>query len=152
MADDTEVVIPYVDGAGQSRTQLALSSSALLAVAPQTALRSNGAHVSDDNGLPTRVPPLAYSPMVSGTAGVASATLIPAGTFVRVARIQTLPGSTSNVWLRPDGGVAAPGTGVLVAANGGAFTFGTDAAPMPIAAITAITDGVAPQPVLIVGG
>ena len=96
--------------------------------------------------------PLTYTSPTSGTAGTSSGVLITAGAFTRVVTVQTLPASTCNTWLQPSGAAAVVGTGALVAAGGGAYTFGTVAAPMPAGNITAITDCGSPQTVTLVGG
>ena len=95
---------------------------------------------------------LTYSGAASATAGTSSATLIAAGAYTRILTICTLPTSSSNVWVRADGGTAASGTGLPIYAGGGCTTFGTQAQPMPTAAITAITDGTASQTVTLAGG
>jgi hypothetical protein len=56
------------------------------------------------------------------------------------------------VWLRLDGSTAVANTGVLVSGYGGARSFGAPGFPLPVGNITAITDGGAPQVVLISGG
>lgn len=98
------------------------------------------------------VPNLSYTGPFSGFVGSGSAVLVASGTYRRTFTVQTLPGSTSNVWLRPDGSTAASGTGCLAQAGGGAYTFGTNAAPLPTANVTAISDGPSGQAVLISGG
>lgn len=97
-------------------------------------------------------PPLAYSGTSSGTVGLTSGVLVTAGAFTRVLTVQTLPASTCNTWLQPGGGAAVVGAGALVQGGGGAYTFGTAGAPLPTTNITAITDCVSPQTVLLVGG
>jgi hypothetical protein len=81
-----------------------------------------------------------------------SGILIAAGAYRVALTIQTLPGSTGNVWLRLDGSTAVANTGVLVSGYGGARSFGAPGFPLPVGNITAITDGGAPQVVLISGG
>lgn len=98
------------------------------------------------------VPSMTYLPPFSGSVGSGSAVLVASGTYSRTFTIQTEPGSSSNVWLNPAGGTAVSGTGCLVQAAGGAYTFGTDAAPLPNGNVTAISDGVSGQIVLISGG
>lgn len=95
---------------------------------------------------------LTYSDASSGSVGTASGTLVTAGAYLRTLTMCTLPTSSANVWLRPDGGTAAPGTGLPIYAGGGCITFGTQGLPMPTAAITAITDGVSAQTVTLAGG
>lgn len=99
-----------------------------------------------------KAPPLTYSPIVSGSVGTTSNVLIPSGAFSTTVTIQTQPGSTGNIWLRPDGSVAVSGSGPYIFAGGGSYTFGTPAVPMPTADITAITDAGVPQKVSISGG
>jgi hypothetical protein len=101
---------------------------------------------------PAAIPALSYIEPSFGFVGNISAVLVAAGTYSRALTIQTLPGSTSNVWLRLDGSIAASETGCLVAASGGIYTFGTNAAPLPTGNITAISDGLGGQTVLISGG
>jgi hypothetical protein len=59
---DTEITIPVVDGDTDDQNVLAVSNGAG-GVAAQTAIRSNGAFVSEGNPLPTQSPPAvgAYS-------------------------------------------------------------------------------------------
>jgi hypothetical protein len=98
------------------------------------------------------VAPLAYIGPHSATVQTTSGVLVAAGTYKTSLTIQTLPGSTGNVWLRPDGSTAAPNTGVLVSGFGGSRAFGAPGFPIPAGDITAITDGGAPQVVLVSGG
>ena len=95
---------------------------------------------------------LAYTTSGSGSAATTSGSLVTAGQFTRVLQIQTLPTSTTNVWLNITGGAATVNSGICVASGGGSVIFGGPALPMPTAAITAITDGTSAQTVLIVGG
>jgi hypothetical protein len=95
---------------------------------------------------------LAYIGPHSATVQVTSGTLIAAGTYTTALTVQTLPGDPGNVWLRLDGSTAAPNTGVLISGHGGSRSFGAPGFPLPTGAITAITDGGAPQTVLISGG
>lgn len=150
---DTEVTIPFVDGLVNTQEQLSLQSSAG-GVVPETALRSNSNPVSDANPLPQKllVPPLTYEGPGVLTVGVASGVLITPGTYARTMTIQTLPGSTNNVFLRNDGSPAAVNTGAMCKAAGGTFTWGTTGMPLPTGNITAITDAGAPQTVMITGG
>lgn len=83
--------------------------------------------------------------------GITSSPLITAGTYLEVIRIQTLPSSTSNVWLRADGTDSVVQTGILVALGGGFVVFGREGLPIPTANITAVTDGDTPQTVLLAG-
>lgn len=116
----------------------------------------NGAPVSASNPLPVveqgGAGPLVYTEASSASVGVASGTIVAAGAFKTIVRIATLPGSTTNVWLHPDGTPAIVGTGDCVLAGGGSFAYGTEDAPMPAGNITAITDSGAPQTVTITGG
>lgn len=118
--------------------------------------KSDGSSVfmqCDQNGrLMVRPGALAYGGSASASVATSSGTLVTAGAYKVALQICTLPTSTSNVWLRPDGGTAAANTGVPVYAGGGCTTFGTMAQPMPTAAITAITDGSAAQTVTLSGG
>jgi hypothetical protein len=113
-----------------------------------------GAGISTGNPLPSQavVPPMAYAGAGSATVATTSGLLISAGSYTRVLTIQTLPGSTGNVFLRCDGSPAAVNSGQCVFAGGGSFSFGTPASPMPIGNITAITDAGAPQTVMLSGG
>jgi hypothetical protein len=86
------------------------------------------------------------------TVGTSSAVLVAAGQFRRSLVVQTLPGSTTNVWLNPSGAPAVVGSGCLVSAGGGSFTFGSIEVPMPAGEITAITDGETAQGVALAGG
>lgn len=95
--------------------------------------------------------PMAYSGAPAGTAQLTSGRLVQAGTYTRTFTITTLPSSTSNVWLNPNGAAAVNEWG-FVAAGGGSFTFGTKSYPLPVGDLMAITDGVSPQTVLISGG
>ena len=127
--------------------------AALLALAASPALAQNGCPSGVGIGCTAPVSTgLAYSGASSATVGTTSAILIAAGTYTRILTICTLPTSTSNVWVRADGGTAASGTGLPVFAGGGCTTFGTQAQPLPTAAITAITDGSAAQTVTLSGG
>lgn len=99
-----------------------------------------------------KAPPLTYSPIVSGTVGTTSNVLVPSGTFTTTFTIQTQPGSTGNIWMRPDGSVAVSGAGPYVFAGGGSYTFGTAAVPLPTADLTAVTDAGVAQKVSISGG
>jgi hypothetical protein len=101
---------------------------------------------------PASVPSLSYAEPSSGFVGSGSAVLVASGTYSRTFTVQTLPNSTTNVWLRPDGSTAVPNTGCLVQAGGGAYTFGTNAAPLPTANVTAVSDNSGGQAVLISGG
>jgi len=98
------------------------------------------------------VPPLAYIGPHSATVGTSSAPLIAAGTYTTALTLQTLPGDPGNIWLRLDGSTAAPNTGVLISGYGGSRSFGAPGFPVPVSAITAVTDGSAPQVVLVSGG
>lgn len=98
------------------------------------------------------VPALVYAASTSASVGTSSASLVSAGAYTRSLTISTLPASTTNVWLRPDGGAAAVGIGYMVAGGGGSVTFGGPALPMPTTAITAITDGPGVQVVALAGG
>lgn len=100
---------------------------------------------------PIVVDPTTYVGAPSATVGITSGVLVAPGVYTKVLNIQTLPGSTNNVWLRPDGSAAAPNTGILVFAGGGSVSFGGPAYPLPTAPITAITDGSSPQVVLLSG-
>ena len=98
------------------------------------------------------VSPLVYKGPHNLTVGTSSAQLIAAGTYTTALTIQTLPGDPGNIWLRLDGSTAAPATGVLISGYGGSRSFGAPGFPVPASAITAVTDGGAPQTVLISGG
>jgi len=104
------------------------------------------------SGGPSTVPPLDYIAPHAATVQPTSGVLIAAGLYTRSLTIQTLPNSTANVWLRPDGSPASPNSGILIQAGGGAHSFGGPGFPIPIDPITAITDGSAAQIVLISGG
>lgn len=120
---------------------------------PKTAIVGDfGAVLGGATPLNTSGGSLAYGGPTSGTVGTSSGVLVTAGAFRQVLTVQTLPGSTCNTWLAPAGGTAAVNAGALVQGGGGAFTFGTPAAPLPTANITAITDCGSPQTVLLVGG
>lgn len=95
--------------------------------------------------------PVAYKGPHSATVGTTSGVLIVAGTYTTALTIQTLPGSTGNVWLRPDASAAVANSGILVQGYGGSRSFGAPGFPIPAGNITAITDGGAPQTVLISG-
>jgi hypothetical protein len=97
-------------------------------------------------------PPLNYIGPHSATVGIASGVLIAAGTYTTALTIQTLPGSTGNIFLRADGSASVANTGMLIQAGGGARSFGAPGFPIPIGDITAITDAATPQTVLISGG
>jgi hypothetical protein len=167
---DTLTGITLLDGLGTPKTQAGLLTSGG-AIVPEMALRSNSALVSSSNPLPSQVvvsgvavsagnplpsqqiiPPMAYSGPGSATVGTSSGTLISAGAYTRVVTIQTLPGSTGNIFLRCDGTSAVVSTGQCIFAGGGSYTFGTPTSPMPTGNITAITDAGAPQTVLLSGG
>lgn len=95
---------------------------------------------------------LTYIGPASASVGTASAVLVPAGTYARTWRVCTLPASTTNVWLRPDGSAAVVGTGDSAASGGGCFLYGTPSAPLPAASVTAITDAGTAQAVTLAGG
>jgi hypothetical protein len=99
----------------------------------------------------SNVLPLAYSGPTSASVGTASTQIAAAGAYARSLTITTLPASTTNVWL----GIGVPavvGTGLLVSAGGGSFSFGAPEAPIPTGAINAITDGTSAQSVALGGG
>lgn len=96
--------------------------------------------------------PLTYQNPAPATVSTTSEVLVTAGQFSRSLTIATLPGSTTSVWLNPSGELAIVGSGHLVAADGGSFTFGSAGTPIPTGPITAITDGDTPQPVALAGG
>jgi hypothetical protein len=111
--------------------------------------------VSTSNPMPTAsagTVAVAYSGPTSASVGTSSGTLITAAAYTRAVQICTLPTSTSNVWLRLDGGTAAPNVGVPVWGGGGCTSIGTPALPMPTGNITAITDGGSSQTVTLAGG
>lgn len=117
-------------------------------------LTNGGAPVATENPLPVEDGgrTMTYAAPETAAVGTGSAILIPAGAFANRVTIATLPGSTTNVWLRPDGSPAVASTGICVKAGGNSVTFGVEALPLPTANITAITDAGAPQTVTIVGG
>lgn len=116
-------------------------------------ITNGGPPVGASNPLPVQEnpPTLTYKAPVDVSVQTTSTPLIPAGTYTHVT-IATLPGSTTNVWLRPDNQAAVAGTGICVLAGGKSVVFGTEDSPMPTAAINAVTDAGAPQVVTIVGG
>lgn len=115
-----------------------------------------GSPVDDEtNPLPTKdvTPQLAYKgPWSAVISNSQSTPLVVAGLYSRMLTIQTLPGSTGNIFLRPDGSDAAPDTGIPVFAGGGSAVFGTPALPLPAGNLEAISDDGSPQTVLIYGG
>jgi hypothetical protein len=92
-----------------------------------------------------------YAGSPSASVGTTSGTLVTAGAYTTILEVCTLPGSIANVWLRPDGGTAAPNQGIPVFANGGCTSFGTPALPIPTANINAMTDGGVAQTVTLAG-
>jgi hypothetical protein len=97
------------------------------------------------------VAPLAYSGSTSASVGTTSTQIAAAGAYTTALTVTTLPASTTNVWL----GIGVPavvGTGILVQAGGGGFSFGGPGAPIPTGAINAITDGGSAQSVALAGG
>lgn len=116
-------------------------------------LTSGGPPVSASNPLPVSddAPALAYATPLAVAVGLASGPLVAAGAYKKILTIATLPASTNNVWLHPDGSASAVGTGICVKQGGGSVTFGTEVSPMPTGIITAITDAGAPQTVTING-
>ena len=98
------------------------------------------------------VPCIAYSASTSISVATTSGAFVAAGAYVHMLQVCTLPASTSNVWLNPTGGTAVVGSGVLVASAGKCVNFGTTGLPMPIGAVTAITDNASAQSVAVTGG
>ena len=98
------------------------------------------------------VPTLPYTTSTSVSVTTSSGVLFAAGAYTRSVLICTLPASTTNVWLRLDGGTAAVSSGVPVFAGGGCTTIGSASLPMPTSAVTAITDGGSSQVVTLAGG
>ena len=113
----------------------------------------NDLPVTASNPMPITqaVAPLAYIGANAATVHTTSGTLIPVGSFTRTFTISTLPGSPGNIWLNPTGPAAASTWG-FVPANGGSFTFGTEAFPLPTTPLMALTDGGGDQVVTIAGG
>jgi len=108
--------------------------------------------IPPDSGSGGTVPPLQYVPPYSATVGTSSGVLIAAGSYSTAFTIQTLPGSSGNIWLRPDGSNALVNTGILVSGYGGSRSFGAPGFPLPAGNLTAVTDAGTPQTVLISGG
>ena len=150
---DNEITIPFIDGSGTVQQQESLVTGSG-AVVPETALRANSAFVQDTNPLPTKkiVPVLTYSGPATLTVNTTSGVLIASGAYTRSVTIQTLPNSTGNIFLRSDGSAAVVNTGQCCIAGGGAYTWGTDAVPLPTGNITAITDGGTSQTIMVAGG
>src|ERR1700750_1276757 len=88
---------------------------------------------------PAAAPPAYHGPW-SATVGTTSGVLVAAGAYSTAFTIQTLPGSTGNIYLRPDGSAAVVQTGILIFAGGGSWTFGSLSNPLPTGNLTAITD------------
>ena len=91
---------------------------------------------------------------VSGTAsvGTTSTVIITAGQVGRAMKLCTLFNSTTNVWLNLTGGTAVPNAGLGIPAGGGCKTLGAPDTPMPMSAVTAITDGTTAQILTLAGG
>lgn len=123
-------------------TDTAILSNATLSLVALNSLITNQGRVSS----------LAYTLSSSGTVGVGSGTLLAAGAVVQSLVVQTLIGSTSNVFLNPTGGAATVNSGIQVYGGGGSVVFGPGGYPVPTGAITAITDGTGSQVVTLVGG
>lgn len=101
---------------------------------------------TDANG----VPPLNYTESTSRSVGTTSAALIAQGEFTNSLTI-TNTSSAGNIWLNPTGGTAAVNSGLYIP-PGSSFVFGSVSNPMPVAAITAITDAGAAVNAAICGG
>jgi hypothetical protein len=99
----------------------------------------------------TSVAPLTYATPDTLSVGTTSTALATAAQY-KTLQICTLPASTTNVWLNLRGAAAVASAGVPVFAGGGCTNLGTQALPMPTAAINAITDSVSAQTVTLAGG
>lgn len=98
------------------------------------------------------VAPLTYVTPDSLSVGTTSTAMATAGKYTTSLQVCTLPASTTNVWLNVRGAAAVVGAGVPVFSGGGCANFGTQALPVPTAAINAITDNASAQTVTMAGG
>jgi hypothetical protein len=102
--------------------------------------------------LPIGAAKLAYSASTSATVATSSGTLFAAATYSRVVKLCTKLTDTATVWLSLTGGTAAANSGLPIWGGGQCRTLGTVETPMPSSAVTAITDGVSSQTLLVSGG
>lgn len=97
-------------------------------------------------------PPLTYVTPDTVSVGTTSGSFAAAGKYTTSLQVCTLPSSSTNVWLNVRGAAAVVGAGVPVFSSGGCTNFGTQALPVPTAAINAITDSGSAQTVTVAGG
>lgn len=123
--------------------------------APPTVDQNGNLCVGDSGGggdVTVSVAPLTYVTPDSVSVGTTSGTLAASGKYKTSLQVCTLPASTTNVWLNPRGAAAVVSAGIPVFAGGRCTNFGTQALPVPTAAITAITDSGSAQTVTMAGG
>jgi hypothetical protein len=137
-----------INAAGRTNARLRVSTAGSGTVT----VVSNVSAVPGLVGLSAPIPvaPLSYTTTTTATVATASGTLATVGQY-KFLNLCTLPTSTANVWLNPNGAAVA-NTGIPIFAGGGCTSFGTQGLPMPTTAITAITDGGSAQTITLAGG